>query len=187
MPGAEPGTGRLESGLEMSQKELAGFRNADYSAWHRTESLRRFINPDQAKLCSMIDLDSTVWTEYDDNTKMPLAFIETAVYSGKKEKIYTVTRNCSLMTDGRVPAFVVLYEIDVDKNPADTRFHDIVSFWVKRVYPDETGWKKVLPQKWAECLLSFRNKQCVMLGALFKNQEAKITQGELWTPPESYR
>ena len=62
----------------MSQEERHGTRDRSYSAWHRRQSTRRYIGIEKATLLAMIDLDASLYVEYDDGTKEPLALIETA-------------------------------------------------------------------------------------------------------------
>ena len=62
----------------MSQEEKYNERRRDYSAWHRRNSTRRFIGIEHAQLLAMIDLDASIYVEYDDGTKEPIALIETA-------------------------------------------------------------------------------------------------------------
>ena len=48
---------------------------------------------DSAQLLAMIDLDASLYVEYDDNSKEPLALIETAQDVGQAHKSATVTTN----------------------------------------------------------------------------------------------
>ncbi len=139
----------------MSQEERYGTRDRSYSAWHRRKSTRRYIGIENAQLLAMIDLDASLYVEYDDGTKEPLALIETARDVGQPYKTFTVTCNLAKMAD--LPCFVVLYTLSNDPNPADQEWPDIVSFRIKRVYPHpEEIWRVVTPQEWAEGLLKMR-------------------------------
>lgn len=70
----------------MSQEERYGARDMSYSAWHRRNSTRRFIGIEYAQLLAMIDVDVSLYVEYDDKTKMPLALIEIAIDVGQESK-----------------------------------------------------------------------------------------------------
>ena len=50
------------------QEEKYGTRDRAYSAWHRRKSTRRFIGIEHAQLLAMIDLDASLYVEYDDGT-----------------------------------------------------------------------------------------------------------------------
>lgn len=137
------------------QEEKYGTRCRAYSAWHRRLSTQRFIGIEKAQLLAMIDLDASLYVEYDDGTKEPIALIETAVDVGQSFKPATVT--CNLAKRADLPCFVVLYKLSDQKNPADERWPDIVEFRVKRLYPKpERGWRILTPDEWSEALLAMR-------------------------------
>ena len=75
----------------MAQEEKYGTRDRTYSAWHRRLSTQRFVGIEKAQLLAMIDLDASLYVEYDDGTKEPLALIETAQDIGQAFKPATVT------------------------------------------------------------------------------------------------
>ena len=66
----------------MAQEEVYNTRDRSYSAWHRRKSTGRFIGFEHAQLLAMIDLDASLYVEYDDGTKEPIALIETAIDVG---------------------------------------------------------------------------------------------------------
>ena len=139
----------------MAQEEIFNTRDRSYSAWHRRLSTRRFIGIEKAQLLAMIDLDASIYIEYDDGTKEPLALIETAEDRGQAYKTATVT--LKLAERAKIPCFVLLYKLSKNPNPADNRYSDIESFRVKRLYPKlESTWRILTPDKWAETLLSLR-------------------------------
>ena len=146
----------------MSQEEMYGSRERTYSAWHRRLSTRRFIGIEKAQLLAMIDLDASLYVEYDDGTKDPVALIETARDVGQSYKCATVTQKLAKRAD--LPCFVVLYTITNSLNPADSQWPDISSFRVKRLWPKpEYDWRTVTPQEWAETLLRMRGWGAKML------------------------
>src|SRR5688500_12286183 len=73
-------------GCVMSQEERFGTRDRSYSAWHRRNSTRRFVGIERAQTLAMIDLDASLYVEYDDATKEPIALIETAIDCGQEFK-----------------------------------------------------------------------------------------------------
>lgn len=138
----------------MSQEERFNTRDRSYSAWHRRMSTARFVGMEKAQLLALIDLDVSLYVEYDDDTKEPLALMETAIDCGQAVKPATVTRN--LARRANLPAFVVLYKLADQPNPADRTCRDIESFRVKRLHPPNGNWKTFAPDKWAEYLLQIR-------------------------------
>lgn len=146
----------------MTQEERFGTRDRTYSAWHRRMSLRRYIGIERAQLAAMIDLDASLYVEYDDGTKEPLALIETAVDCGQSHKSFTVTQKLALRAD--LPAFVVLYGKSATANPADPSWHDIEWFRVRQIAPivDPT-FRRVTPREWADQLLRLRGMSAAAL------------------------
>lgn len=139
----------------MAQEERFGTRDRSYSAWHRRKSTRRFIGIENAQLLAMIDLDASLYVEYDDGTKDPVALIETAMDRGQPYKNATVT--LKLAQRANLPCFVVLYRLSSKPNPADVNYPDIDSFRIKRLYPyPERGWRIITPEEWARALLLIR-------------------------------
>ena len=70
----------------MPHEEVTGTRDRTYSAWHRRMSTRRYVGIEAAQTLGMIDLDASLYVEYDDSTKEPLALIETARDVGQEFK-----------------------------------------------------------------------------------------------------
>ena len=137
------------------QEEKYGTRDRSYSAWHRRNSTRRFIGIENAQLLAMIDLDASLYVEYDDGTKEPLALIETAQDVGQKYKTATVTKKLAMRA--RLTCFVVLYTLSNNPNPADKRWKDVSKFRVKCLYPkNQHEWEELTPQEWTEKLLKVR-------------------------------
>ncbi|HEY9294925.1 MAG TPA: hypothetical protein VIQ31_00880 [Phormidium sp.] len=130
-----------------------------YSTWHRTASIQRFLGSRQAYELSMIDLDATMWIEYNQVSRIPVALIETARDVGQSYKTYTVTRNLAQMAG--LPALLCLYKLGNAPNPINRRgeyWLDIQQFRVLRLTPDFTGqWSVLTPQQYAEMLVRMRN------------------------------
>ena len=143
----------------MAQEEVYNSRDRSYSAWHRRGSTRRFVGIEQAQTLAMIDLDASLYVEYDDGTKEPLALVETAIDRGQWMKPATVTKKlaqrCS--TSVLTPAYILLYKLSDEPNPADSAWQDIQSFRVRRIWPEpETSWEMLTPKQWADRLVELR-------------------------------
>lgn len=141
----------------MAQEEVYGSRDRSYSAWHRRKSIRRFVGIEKAQTLAMIDLDGSLYVEYDDGTKEPLALIETAMDRGQTIKPYTVTKKLARRAHPVLPAFVLLYRISNTENPADPSTLDIDQFRVKAIWPEpESDWYTLTPLQWARALCQIR-------------------------------
>jgi hypothetical protein len=139
----------------MPQHEVYGQRDLSYSAWHRAKSTQRYVGIELAGLLSMIDLDASLWVEYDEDTKVPLALIETAIDKGQQFKPTTVTLNLAVRAG--LPCYTLLYKLSEKKNPANLNYQDIEQFRVKRLNPNpEREWTIVTPEQWAQNLLKLR-------------------------------
>lgn len=141
----------------MSQEEKYGERDMSYSVWHRRMSTRRYVGIEKAQLLAMVDMDVVLWVEYEDDNKHPIALIETAIYIGKQSKPYTITK--ALAERAHLPAFVCLYTLSSELNPADKsgKWKDIKEFRVKRIFPNEERmWRLLTPHEWARNLLRMR-------------------------------
>jgi hypothetical protein len=143
----------------MAQEEKTGQRNLAYSIWHRRRSTARFVGDELARELAMIDVDASLYVEYHDGTKDPIALIETALDVGKDYKCATVTKNLARRCQPPLWAYVLLYTLSGTMNPADDRYPDIASFRVKRIWPEtwqDPGWRRVTPEEWAKNLLKLR-------------------------------
>lgn len=156
----------------MSQEERYGTRSGVYSAWHRRKSTQRFVGIEQAQLLAMIDVDVALYVEYDDETKDPLALIETAEDVGQSWKSATVTTNLARRTYPQVRAYCLLYTVADTPNPADQNYNDISSFRVRRTWPEpRTDWVRFTPQEWATQLLRMRGEAASAIDVLLEEQE----------------
>lgn len=137
------------------QEEIYNSRDRSYSAWHRRASLRRFVGIERAQTLVMIDLDASLYVEYDDGTKEPLALFETAMDRGQLFKPATVTTK--LAERAGIPAYVVLYKLSGFPNSADPQWMDIESFRVKRLRPKpDFNWRILTPAQWANAIVQIR-------------------------------
>jgi len=145
----------------MAQEERYNTRDRAYSAWHRRESTRRFVGIERAQSLAMIDLDGSLYVEYDNGTKEPIALVETAIDVGQEVKPATVTQRLAKRCVPEMRAYVLLYKLSTEANPADPRWMDIESFRVKRIWPEpETAWKRFTPAGWANVLVKIRELSC---------------------------
>ncbi|MFH1635802.1 MAG: hypothetical protein ABIG63_17560 [Chloroflexota bacterium] len=141
----------------MSQEERYNTRDRSYSAWHRRGSTRRYVGIEAAQTLAMIDLDASLYVEYDDGTKDPLALVETAIDRGQPFKPATVTKKLAQRCFPTVPAYVLLYKLSNTPNPTDRQWMDIKAFRVRRLWPEpETNWEILTPQQWANRLVVLR-------------------------------
>jgi len=137
------------------QEERYGARDRSYSVWHRVNSTKRFVGVEKAQNLSMIDLDAVLWIEYDRDSRVPVALIETAQDVGQPFKPVTVLVELSKLSG--LPAFCVLYKLSERRNPTDANYADIEGFRVKRAWPDpERLFQALTPREWAEKLLQIR-------------------------------
>jgi len=115
----------------------------------------------------MIDLDASLYIEYDNGTKEPLALIETAVDVGQDIKPATVTKR--LAARAGLPAFTVLYTLAATRLEADPSWYDISGFRVKQLVPHESkAWQSFSPQAWREFLYGLRQECCRPLDEAFR-------------------
>ncbi|MFX1761903.1 hypothetical protein PWP93_04775 [Paraburkholderia sp. A1RI-2L] len=115
--------------------ELYETRDRAYGIWHRAPSIRRYLCSEQAESLTMVDLDSVLFTEYDNAGKVPLALVEVARDVGQEKP---------------APA----------ANPSNPNWDDIESFRVRRMWPrPEAGWRILTPGQWARALVQIRGWQ----------------------------
>lgn len=132
-------------------------RDRAYGAWHRAPSIGRYLKGAQAEALTMADLDSVLFTEYDNGSKVPLALVEVARDIGQ-DKPAGVIRKLAEMAD--VPAFVALYTLSEQANPTNPNWCDIEAFRVQRLWPrPECRWRMLTPEQWARALVQIRSWQ----------------------------
>lgn len=157
----------------MSQEERYGTRDRSYSAWHRRRSTGRYVGIERAQTLAMIDLDASLYVEYDDKTKEPLALIETARDVGQVWKPSIVTQRLAQRCVPTLPAFVVLYRKSNERNPADAEAFDIAGFRVRRIHPTEQKfWTELTPAQWAEKLVTLRDWSAARLDSVLGWKES---------------
>ena len=147
----------------MPQNERTGKRALTYSAWHRKDSIKRFLGGKDviASRLTMIDIDG-MWIEakhpYD---RPPVALIETVEvsYKLKPESYYPKSANIlyQLGKAANVPVFLLLYLPDNKPNPVSPEWPDIAEFYVKELYPTKSKlWKCYNPEGFARFLFYLR-------------------------------
>lgn len=158
----------------MASNEIFGFRDDTYSVWHRWKSLMRYLSfkaentrKSEAARVAMIDVDTIVWMECDENGYAPLLLIETKRYvGGEYGKSCRAIQNLGRLSN--LPTFVVLYKVSESINPAsdpNKPTHDIDSFVVRRVAPTVGDWEEMRPQEYAEFLLRERDASAISVAA----------------------
>lgn len=142
----------------MPQAERWHHRDEAYSEWHRLRSISRFMTEAQARQLGMIDVDVTLYCEYQDGSKIPVCLIETALDHGQKWKEAKVTANLAQMAD--ILGFCVLYRLGDTPLPGNPLLRDIVALRVRQLAPHETRiWTPYTPAAWAQELLTLRQGQ----------------------------
>jgi hypothetical protein len=140
--------------MRLEQYDL---RDRAYGVWHRAPSISRYLCADQAESLTMVDLDSVLFTEYDNRGKMPLALVEVARDIGQEKPAGVMQQLAQL---ANMPAYVALYTPAPEANPANPNWSDIERFRVKRMWPrPEPGWRVLTPQQWAQALVQIRGWQ----------------------------
>lgn len=124
----------------MSEKERTGSRDLTYSRWHRTDSLKRFLDVREAFACKVIDID---WCEYCGICKAPLALVETK----ESRTVFDANITSALARLAGVQAFTVSYWRDGD---------DIGGFLVRRLVPEVGPIREMSPPQYAEFLYALR-------------------------------
>ncbi len=159
----------------MAQEELFGTRDRSYSAWHRRKSTQRFVGIESAQTLAMIDLDASLYVEYDDASKEPLALIETAVDTGQAFKTATVTKKlAALCTERVLPAYVLLYKLSSERLASDEDWFDIESFRYKMIHPQAASdWTTCTPEEWANNLVRLRKWSAALVDRQLKHKIAE--------------
>lgn len=127
----------------MSEREHSHERDLIYSAWHRTDALRRYIAHRDAFDCAVIDID---WCEWCRKCKQPIALVETQC-SAKTPKEATITTALARM------AGIAAYSISYTKTTDDL---DIEWFQVRQLVPLRGEVERLLPEEWARRLFDMR-------------------------------
>lgn len=131
----------------MADVEKYGVRDLVYSAWHRVNSLSRFLSHLHAWRCGMIDIDDV---EYCRWCYRPLALIETAQDVGQHQKGVAVTQTLAEMAC--IPAYLVFYTV--------TETEDVSQFRVTSLTDHEPYYQDATlePAEYAQLLKSFHDQ-----------------------------
>jgi len=104
----------------------------------------------------MIDLDATVWIEYNGD-RVPVALMETARDTGHDRKPITVVTE--LARRAGLFACLVLYKPSLNENPVSRGIADIDYFRVRQLWPnpkDPPEFKVYSPLQWAWTICQIR-------------------------------
>lgn len=154
----------------MPQSERTGERPLTYSAWHRRDSIKRFLagNDILASRLTMIDIDGAYIEAKHPYDRPPVALIETVEVSKKLKPTDYYPKSVNILyqlgKNANIPVFLVLYRPNyLSFNPADNRYPDIVEFYVKEYYPAKSKkWKIYNPEQYAKFLVYLRQSHIRM-------------------------
>jgi len=130
-------------------------RDGIYSAWHRRDSIQRYVGALLAPTLSMIDLDATIWIEYN-GIRLAVALMETARDTGHDRKPVTVITD--LARRAGLFACLVLYKPSSEENPVSRGTADIEYFRVRQLWPNPKtpGFRIYTPDQWAHVIYQIR-------------------------------
>lgn len=182
----------------MADYEKYGFRDAAYSAWHRPESIKRYIDEATAKSMRQIDMDAilgddiglhdegTTWVEFPADKSWPIALIETAVDVGQPDKIAYATQNLARISN--LPGGVVLYKLSERPNPVKPDVKDIDSFRARKLWPNpQAGFRNFSPSEYVKWLLAAREIGAKRWQQFIEEERLRIEAKELWEALEEER
>jgi hypothetical protein len=130
-----------------------------YSAWHRPESIDRYIkNWKTSCSLSSVDIDHIFYMEWNKFRWFPLALIEAAGETDKDKSGYMIGALGQL---SRIPAYVVIYTPTVGKpNPKCVWAEDIASFRIRQVAPvPESEYRYMTCEEYAKWLVQLRDRE----------------------------
>lgn len=152
----------------MADEEKYGFRDASYSEWHRTGNIKEFVGLEIAQTLKMIDLDCTIYCEYDDRSRLPIALIEVAVFQNNWTKPATVTQKLAELA--RIQAWVCLYELSNRPLGNKPNCWDIDAFHIKRLNPSpQRKWEKKTPKEYAKFLAGLRQFSADQVDKIYRD------------------
>lgn len=172
----------------MALHEIYGERDLSYSAWHRPQSIGRYLsdfdsdkhrvrlissqsyieysdpykNSVPAKL-GMIDIDGVVIDGKHWSDRGPVALIEAALTQANPNK-YGFKKPATILSQlgrlAQIPTYVVLYMLADSMNPAAPGFRDIQEFFVQQWYPaKQNRYRAMSPKQYAEWLVLLRQER----------------------------
>lgn len=119
-----------------------------FNEWHRVDSLARYLPYELARDLKMIDIDNV---EYCSRCGEPLAIIETARDTGKKDQQKHTTYIERLALRSNVPAYLVFYTLN------DTG-DDVTHLRVRKVHPRHWLTQEWTPAEYSEWLVELRRR-----------------------------
>lgn len=149
----------------MPHYERTGKRSLTYSAWHRRDSIKRFLAGEEvlASRLTMIDIDGAYVEAKHPYDRPPVALIETVETSRQLKPGDYYHKNVNILYQlgkkAEIPVFLVLYRPDYSKpNPANESYPDIEEFYIKEFWPTHsTKWKVCTPEQYARFLVHLRH------------------------------
>ena len=142
----------------MPQHEKTNTRPQEFSHWHRTSSLSRFLPAEKAQRCYLTDIDSVFYIEWTSGKK-PLCLFEVAKDVGQpiESKNADVLVALSESSMHEYPVFVVLYKVAQKDIPNyETTVKDIESFKIRQVAPKKVDIGEKTPQEFADFIWKIR-------------------------------
>ena len=138
-----------------SKIEITGHRCLAYSAWHRIDSISRYVGRTDAVTMTMVDIDCAYWVE-SNRAGTVLGLIETTKDNRMYDKPCYVLLDIAQRMTPTVFCGVLYYTLSRENNPAQPTQRDIScfvwqQFWPKKRYPIRYS-----PEKWAKRLLHMR-------------------------------
>lgn len=127
----------------MSERERTYERDLMYSAWHRTDALKRYIAQRDAFDCAVIDID---WCEYCRKCRQPIALMEAQCSAGAPKE---ASITCAVARRAGLAAYSISYSLTTDEL-------DIEWFRVRQLVPVRTDVERLLPEEWARRLFDLR-------------------------------
>lgn len=144
--------------VKMPQNEQTNSRPQEFSHWHRSSSLSRFLPVDKARRCYLSDIDSVLYVEWTSGKK-PLCLFEVARDVGQpiESKNADVLVALSKNSLHEYPVFVVLYKVAQKDIPNyEITVKDIESFKIMQVAPKKELIGIKTPQEFAAFVWKIR-------------------------------
>ena len=129
-----------------------------FNEWHRLDSIKRFLTPQDAAALTAMDGDLI---EYDYKTHRAVLLHEVAIDVGQERKETYVIQDIARQVNCR--ALCTLYTLSDQPNPADTHYPDISSFRVRDPLVPGSQFITLTPRQYAQ-----------RLNATAKEEKAKI-------------
>jgi len=144
----------------MPHDERTWRRSSIYSAWHRRDSIKRFLAGNEviASRLTMIDIDGMYVEAKHPYDRPPVALVETVEVSRKLNPTDYYPKSVNILYQlgkaANIPVFLVLYMPGTQGSQPN-----IVEFYVKEFYPaQDKKWKVYTPENYAKFLVYLRQR-----------------------------